>query len=92
MSILNRTVFYDTSGGLVRFLDWAQVTTTLGSMAEPFEINSRHGDVDIPNFDLSDEVNRIDNLLQIDVHQAALRLSGGDHALIGGTLMPRVGP
>ena len=92
MSIQKRTVFYDIAGGVVRFQDWALVTTTLGVMAEPFEINRRAGDINIPNFDFTDEVNRIDDIKQMDGNKSMLQLSGGDHQLNGGNTMPRVGP
>jgi len=93
MSIQKRTVFYDTTGSLVRFLDWAIVSTTLGSMAEPFIVNGRRTlGQSIENHDFTDEINRVDEIRQMDVHKSLLQLSGGVHQLNGGTLSPRVGP
>ena len=42
MSIQKRSVFFDNTGGIVRFWDWSIVTTTLGTMVEPFLPNDRH--------------------------------------------------
>lgn len=93
MSIQRRTVFYDIKDGVIRFNDWAKVTTTLGSMSEPFMVQQRSmHDTDFPNYDFTDEVNRIDDIKQMDVHKATLLLSGGDAQIHGGTLLPRVGP
>lgn len=91
MSIKKREVFYDDTGGYVRFWDWALVTTTLGAMAEPFLPNDRHLPGKFSQFDPTDEIARIDDIRasSIDTHLQAL--SGGVHALNGGTLHPRDG-
>lgn len=93
MSILKRAVLYDTfTDGVVRFADWALVTTTLGTMAEPFMPNDRHAmDVDIIDFDALDEISRIDELRQVPLDVQMLALSGGDVQLNGGTQNTRVG-
>lgn len=93
MSIQKRTVFYDDATGVVRFNDWALVTTTLGTMAEPFSGQERRmEDTNFTNFDFTDEINRIDEIRQMDIHKSMIQLSGGDAQIHGGTLMPRVGP
>jgi hypothetical protein len=90
MSIQKRTVFFDDTGGFVRFSDWALVTTTLGTMAEPFLPNSRHMlDVDFSEFDPTDPIARVDEIRQISVDVQMHALSGGDHALNGGYQLPR---
>jgi len=92
MSIAKRTVFYDTAGGVARWWDWALVTTTLGVMAEPFMVGARHTpDRNFEAIDWSDEVNRVDNIVQADIDQSLLMLSGGDHQLHGGYMDPRTG-
>lgn len=91
MSILKRTVFYDKTGGIVRFWDWALVTTTLGTMAEPFVANMRSIDAPVRNFDPTDEIARIDEMKEADIGQSLLLLSGGKNQLHGGCLLPRVG-
>lgn len=93
MSILRREVLYHQVNGNIRFLDWALTTTTLGAMAEPFCVSARHS-VQTPNinFDANDIMARIDGIRQVDHGQDKLALSGGDHALNGGPLMPLTGP
>lgn len=90
MSINNRTVFYDVSGGVCRFADWALVNTTLGTMAEPFMPNQRHLiDFDAWDFDPADECARIDEIKQQSIDTLNYALSGGDHILNGGNTNPR---
>lgn len=92
MSILNRVAFYDKTGGVVRMWDWALCTTTLGAMAEPFCINNRHTpSSDLIAFDPTDQIARVDDIINMDIGKEKLVLSGGDHQLNGGTLMPRSG-
>lgn len=91
MSILRRTVFYDKTGGIVRFWDWALTTTTLGTMAEPFTANMRPDKAPIRNFDPTDECARIDEMVEADINQSLIMLSGGVNQLHGGCLLPRVG-
>lgn len=93
MSIQRRTIFYDIVAGTVRFNDWAMTTTTLGAMAEPFLAEQRHQlHSDFGNYDFSDEACRVDDIRQLDSNKAMLALSGGDHQLHGGVMLPRVGP
>ena len=92
MSILKRTAFYDQTGGFVRMWDWALTMTTLGAMAEPFCINNRKSpDSDVIAFDPTDQIARVDELINMDIGKEKLVLSGGDHQLNGGTMMPRAG-
>jgi hypothetical protein len=93
MSIQKRTIFVDTfTDGVIRFGDWALVTTTLGTMAEPFMPNDRHTiDYDTPDFDATDECVRIDEIRNIPLDNQQQALSGGDFALNGGTQNPRAG-
>ena len=90
-SILKREVYFDTAGGYVRFWDWAIVTTTLGSMAEPFTPDSQYAFAPQREFDPTDDCARIDTIRAGDIDKSLLFLSGGVTALNGGTLCPRVG-
>ncbi len=93
MSILKREVLYSVKGGQVKFLDWAITKTTLGTCAEPFQINSRVGTSDDSraDFDPSDIMVKVDRLHQVgDEIEAKTALSGGGTQLHGGNLQPRV--
>jgi len=92
MSITNRTVYFDVTNGVARFWDWATVTTTIGSMSEPFIVNARTS-TGTPKieFDPTDEISRIDNITGRDIDKSLLVLSGGDYQLTGGYLIPRDG-
>lgn len=89
MSIQKREVFYDNTGGIARFWDWALTTTTLGVMAEPFLPNDRLRGDGVSEFDPTDMIARIDSIRASTVDRQSQTLSGGDHALIGGPLNPR---
>jgi hypothetical protein len=91
MSILKRDVYFDNTGGFVRFWDWAICTTTLGSMAEPFQPDARYGFGPQREFDPTDELARIDSLQAAPIDTQLLVLSGGVNQLIGGTQNPRIG-
>lgn len=92
MSILNRTVFYDTSRGISMFWDWALVTTTLGVMAEPFVAGAKHvANTPLVDFEPEDEINRIDILRAMPLDKEQLVLSGGDDHLHGGATVTRIG-
>lgn len=92
MSILKREVYFDNTGGYVRFFDWAIVTTTLGSMVEPFLPNSRTNRGNFIDFDPTDEIARIDSMEAASSDKQQLLLSGGGpHHINGGVMMPRVG-
>lgn len=93
--IKKRTVYYDDSTGVVRWADWARVTTGVGSMAEPYHINrievgDTHGE--IFDFDFEDMIARIDEVKRIDLTQFPRMLSGGSSPSVnGGYGMPRIG-
>ncbi len=89
MSILKRECYYDDTGGLVRFWDWALTTTTLGVMAEPFMPNDRLRGDGVTEFDPTDEIARIDSIRAKSVDVQNQTLSGGADALNGGYQMPR---
>lgn len=94
MSVIKkRTVFYDTTGGVVRFWDWAQVVTSLGTMAEPFVVNLRKIASDsLQNFDPTDEATRIDEMVGMTIDKQQQVLSGGgENHIHGGYTMPHVG-
>lgn len=96
MPILRRVLFADKSvSGILRFSDWAAVTTTSGYMVEPgFCINNRTPvATGLTNFDPTDMMNRVDDIQMIDMLQETTLLSGGaaDPPLHGGVTMPRVG-
>lgn len=93
MSILRREVFYDNTGGVARFWDWASTLTTLGTMAEPFNPGwSKTPDTSLIDFDPTDEIARIDSITAKPRDISLLYLSGGDRSLNGGDLHPRLGP
>lgn len=92
MSIQKRTVLYEkTKSGVYRFSDWALSTTPLGVCAEPFSVNLKKSPGGINNFDATDEMSRVDEMQNIDLDREKFILSGGEHALHGGALMPRTG-
>lgn len=91
MSIQKRTVFYDKTGGITRFWDWALVTTTIGVAAEPFVANLRSIDSPVRNFDPTDECARIDEMKEADIGQSLIMLSGGVNQIHGGCQLPRDG-
>ena len=85
MTIQKREVFYDKTDGLVRFWDWAMVTTPLGAMVEPFLINSRTTpNVSMPDIDFTDEMSRIDEMNERSVDVQFRTLAGGEAQLHGG--------
>ena len=93
MSILKREVFYDNTNGIARFWDWANVTTTLGMMAEPFSPGSpKPPDTSVDNFDPTDEIARIDSIRALSRNVSLRELSGGSYPVNGGDLRPRTGP
>lgn len=92
MSINNRTVFYDNTGGIVRFWDWASVDTTLGAMAEPFMVNARRSnDTPTIEFDPADEIAKITEIRSAPIDISMLVLSRGQDSLHGGYQIPRDG-
>jgi hypothetical protein len=91
MSIQKRCVFYSKENQY-RFLDWAEVTTTLGSMMEPFCPNIRFApNQSIRDFDPSDPIARIDEMKNVDRRFEWKALSHGEvMPLHGGRMMPHV--
>lgn len=92
MSINNRTIYFDNTTSVVRFWDWASVDTTLGYMAEPFMIDSRHSnDTPTIDFDPADEIAKITDIRARPVDESLLVLSGGQYQLHGGYQIARDG-
>ena len=90
MSILKRTVFVDNRDGRLMFWDWAQVMTSIGSMAEPFLPGGRWNvNQDFEDFDPDDEINRIDEIRALPIDKEQIILSS-DYSM-GGTGSPRIG-
>ena len=88
MSIKNRTVFYSTKGGQVKFLDWAHTVTSIGMMAEPFSMNLRGSpNSNILDYDPSDMMVKVDRLQQVEDEGDLKRVMSGVH---GGNGLPRV--
>jgi hypothetical protein len=88
MSIQKRTIYFD-GGSVVRFWDWAMVTTTIGAMFEPFVVNARR----VPTltdivFDPTDEINRIDYIEERSIDKEKLTLGDYVH---GGYQLSREG-
>lgn len=90
--ITNRTVFYDNTNGYARFWDWALVTTGLGAMAEPHCLGTYQHDTAAIQYDPTDMIAMITEIRAADRGKNQLILSGGDHHLNGGPLIPRSGP
>ena len=92
MSILKRQALYSAKDGQFKFLDWAVTTTTLGTCAEPFAINDRGAtNAGVLDYDPSDIMSRVDNLLNADDDDQVKRLlSSGPDQIHGGNLQPRV--
>jgi hypothetical protein len=84
-------VYFDNTGGIARFWDFAVVTTKLGTMVEPFLPNQRTDGQGFANFDPTDDCARIDEMRAASIDKSLLILSGGEHQLHGGTLNPRTG-
>ena len=93
MSILKREVLYGVNGsGNARFSNWAVVTTTLGTMVEPYFPNTLRGLGDsIPDYDPDDIMSKVTGFRQINIDKEMIELSGGTHSLNGGYLSPRLG-
>lgn len=88
-SIIKREIYFDDTGGIARFWDWALTTTSLGTMAEPFSPNDRFRIDGVSEFDPTDDMARIDGIRAMPVDVQPQTLSGGVHALHGGPLNPR---
>ena len=95
MSIQKRSVLYvKPDMGPYRFIGWAMVTTTLGAMLEPFDINNHHNpSQNWVDFDPSDEISRIDDLQNVDIGRQTLLTSHGETMqTMGGDRYPSVSP
>jgi len=99
MSILRRDVLYTKKRrgkgdlSLVNFIGWAMTTTTLGTMVEPFQVNTRElPTTSFVDFDLSDPMTRVDNLVNIGVGKENTVLSHGEDnpPIHGGDVQTRV--
>jgi hypothetical protein len=91
MSIIKRTVLFDKTTDVFRFLDWAYVDTTLGPMGEPFLVGSRKSTgTPVIEFDPEDEICRVDEMKGLPVDSLPGYFSSGGQA-IGGYTMPRDG-
>lgn len=95
MSILRRTVFMEVdrrtpaNGVYHRPHDWAVTTTTLGSMAEPFNMFDRHvPGVSMTNADWTDSMRRVDIIEIVDLDKMNTFLGDNVH---GGLMLPRTG-
>lgn len=95
--VTKRTVFYDTTGGYVRFHDWAIVNTALGAMAEPFSVlpfgvgRTAYGG-DRPNVDNTDPCRLITEMKEESMDKHIIMASFGNTAAIhGGIQYPRTG-
>ena len=88
--VLKRTIFYGVHQGTIRFSDWANVVTSQGSCAEPYQANLRNspGTPINVDFDPADQIVRIDEIEQIDLAKENLLWGGCS----GGKVRIRVGP
>ncbi len=91
-TVWQRVVFVErTKDGLCRFADWALATTSLGAMAEPFQMGGVGlGDNGL-NFDATEDLSLISDILYVNSDLIPTMLSGGGPVWVGGTLMPRTG-
>jgi len=92
-TVKQRVVFVErTSDGFFRFADWALVTTSLGTMAEPFTPRQVGGLGDQgTTFDATDDLSLISNIQHVNSDLIPTMLSGGGPVYHGGNLMPRSG-
>lgn len=99
-TILDRTVFMEFDNrpvmagkGVFRPCDFALVKTPLGMMVEPFTMFAALAvDVDIANYDSSEELRRIDRIEFVNLDTYPQILSNFDGIILhGGNLIPRSG-
>jgi len=91
-TIQKRTLLFEKrKNNVIRFSDWALVTTPLGVCAEPFNFLHNRNIGEVQAFDSTDEMSRIDDMQSIDMDKEKVILSGGVGVVTGGNLMPRVG-
>lgn len=87
--IKRRAVLYIHDKDLYRFPGWALTTTTLGTMAEPFDVTlSRPIGGGVVDYDPSDPAVRIDEMRQIRPGTESGYIMG-DERVTGGNLHPR---
>jgi len=91
MSILRRTIFIEKDnsrpleGTYHRICDFALVSTTLGTMMEPFRPFAKNANgTNIANYDPTDEMSRIDDIQFINLDKHMTLLSGGGESIHGG--------
>jgi len=89
--ILRRTMFMDLRNNQVRFMDWNQVDTGLGTMYEPRQHNTvRMGRKEgYDSFDPLDQLARVDELLAADGAAEWNYLTGKGMVLHGGPQVPK---
>lgn len=89
----NTTDSMTTKETFHKFWDWALVQTGIGPMAEPFQVGMKypHNTCLSTEYDPEDEMARVDEIVVSEREPRLLGGSGGDRALVGGTLMTRVG-
>ena len=87
MSIQRRVVFYDAMPNGIRFHDWAETTTSLGKMYEPFDMSMRQLGTGIADYDSSDLMAKIDDMQPKSIDFA--NKYGDDANVIGGWLYAR---
>jgi len=93
-TVFQRVVFVErTKDGFFRFADWALVTTSLGTMAEPFTPRQVGGLGDQgTTFDAADDIALISDIMHVNSDLIPTFLSGGGGPVYhGGSLMPRTG-
>ena len=95
MSIVRRTAFIEVDtrfpdlGNYHRPHDWALVTTTIGTMAEPFNMFQKNVvGVQPRDLDYTDEIARIDEIQQFNLDKGMQIIGDRVH---GGYLMSRTG-
>lgn len=72
--------------------DWALCRTTLGTMVEPHTMFSRKStDTPTANYDYSDEMCRVDDIIHVSVDTLGRILSAGNDIFHGGVLIPKTG-
>lgn len=99
--VLRRTIYIEKpekdegTGTPMRTADWACVTTSKGTMWEPFIPFQRRGQTDntnMLNHDFSESMHRVDKIEFVTMNQFhKIMNSGGESNMMGGTLLPRVG-
>lgn len=94
--IIKRTAFYEVTkkngNTFHRFCDFAAVTTGIGPMVEPFNLNQR---LSISNnftvIDYEDDMARVDELARVQSTDLMNVLSDDVQVLHGGYTLPRSG-